>query len=306
MKYYLNVEFLSKNDIDASISTGGTHMFLLMPFLERKDYFEFNRRIGDDNDAFYNKLYYSKDIFYTKANTIEECDYSVIPFKLRPNDSRVNSICNQALTYNKKVISFYSDDDHGEYDLPENLILFRTSLLKSKKHKNERVMPHLIADNFYGFTDDIENSIGFCGLPYHGRSQTLEKIKKKNIKTNIIYRRNSFAQDIGCEIEARRQFHRNLSNNKYTFCMRGNGNSSIRFYEALNFGRIPILIDTDTELPFSKIINWENHIIKINQNEIDNLPKLLEEDNRSMLQNRLLWEEYFSPHGYAKNFHKDI
>ena len=57
------------------------------------------------------------------------------------------------------------------------------------------------------------------------------------------------------------EFHENIERNLYTVCIRGAGNFSVRFYETLILGRIPILIDTDAQLPLSNIIKWEDHII---------------------------------------------
>ena len=71
-------------------------------------------------------------------------------------------------------------------------------------------------------------------------------------------------------------------------------------------GRIPILIDTDTSLPFEKIIDWSKYIIKINESEIDQLPLLISKCKIHPIDVRRLWEEYFSPEGYMKNFYRDI
>ena len=306
MKLYLNLHYVTNNDIDNTILSGANDIFLLIPYFNKDGYFKLSEKLGETNHSNYNKLYYSKDIFYQQSKNIEECDYSVLPFKYSPHDNRVSSICEEAKKHNKKVLAFFTDDNSSTFSIPENLILFRTSLNKSQKQNNERVMPYLKVDNFYGFTDYHDNSISFCGQDHCDRQRILEKIKKTNIKTNFIIRKEFFANEICCRVRVRKEFYKNLSESRYAFCMRGSGNFSIRFYEALCFGRIPIFINTDNELPFSKTIDWSKHIIEISENDIDRLPDIIKNDNRSMIDNRKLWEEYFSPHGYAKNLNQDI
>lgn len=59
------------------------------------------------------------------------------------------------------------------------------------------------------------------------------------------------------------EFKDNMYNNPYIFCMRGVGNFSVRFYETIAMGRIPVLLDTDCRLPLMDVIDWENHIVYI-------------------------------------------
>ena len=93
-----------------------------------------------------------------------------------------------------------------------------------------------------------------------------------------------------------------MLDSSFSLCIRGNGNFSYRFYEALSFGRIPILIDTDVELPFESIINWKDHIIFIKPDMIKDIGKIIDECTISPIENRKLWCKYFSAEGYNNNF----
>ena len=100
-------------------------------------------------------------------------------------------------------------------------------------------------------------------------------------------------------------FYDNIQSNLYTLCIRGAGNFSVRFYETLIMGRIPILIDTDVELPLSDIIKWENHIIFATMKNVErkvldfHLSKSNEElieiqiSNRKLVMEKLNREDYF-------------
>ncbi|WP_179376462.1 exostosin domain-containing protein [Winogradskyella wichelsiae] len=133
--------------------------------------------------------------------------------------------------------------------------------------------------------------------------------KETTIKTNFVYR-NSYRAGVKTnkDLEATTiEFYENMNKNAYTFCMRGLGNFSVRFYETLAMGRIPILVDTDCKLPFSDSIDWKKHCFIIDEVEIANIgPRLLdfhksitvEDFKKIQVSNRLLWETYFTKENF--------
>lgn len=140
------------------------------------------------------------------------------------------------------------------------------------------------------------------------RFKLLEKIKISNfIDTDFIYRNKyrAGATSESQKVKTTLEFYENIERNLYTFCLRGSGNFSVRFYETLMMGRIPILIDTDVRLPFHKEINWNAHCIictknnfiqKIidfhNSHSIDEL-KNIQLQNRTLALNTLNRQNYF-------------
>ena len=294
MKLHLNLDQFITDDL-----CGFTEIPFIVPFLSEDTYRLLNEKQNIWNESLYTKMFFNGKGLFEKSE-LETCDYSVLPFKFSTADNRVNSICNDAANYNKTVIGFYNDDNEHPIDTPSNLILFRTSIGKSTKQANERVMPVFVPDHFNGIYD-TNDSIGFCGYGYPFRRYALEQIRSL-YKTDIIYRDGFFGGGMS-KVLSRREYYTNLSNNKYTFCMRGAGNFSYRFYEALSFGRIPILIDTDTLLPLQTKIEWSEHIIVLdnNINSISQIKDKIESANISMIGNRNLWEEYFTPQGFTRN-----
>jgi len=306
-KFYLNKECLTIEDISTSCNFGGQDIFLLVPFLSEDLYYNvLVPKLGNHNESQYTQFFYTGTNNIEQSKDLEGCDYSSTPFKFNLKDERLYKICEKAKEFSKTVISFYTDDNSDCFSLPDNLILFRTSSLRSKRQLNERVMPGLHTDHFSGFTESVENNVSFCGQLTQLRYNIIQKVIKTGIPTDFIYRQGFWAPEIGSKTKAKKQYYNNLLNNRYALCIRGAGNFSFRFYEALSFGRIPILFDTDCELPFSNIIDWSKHIIFINEEKIDELPSILKQDKRCMLSNRELWLKYLSIPGYAKNFVKDI
>jgi hypothetical protein len=56
-------------------------------------------------------------------------------------------------------------------------------------------------------------------------------------------------------------FESNMKESHFNICNRGKGNFSMRFYQTLSAGRIPILLNTDMELPFMDEIDWNKIIV---------------------------------------------
>lgn len=100
------------------------------------------------------------------------------------------------------------------------------------------------------------------------RFQLLEHLKQSDkVETDFIYR-NKYRAGASTEDQKSKttlEFYENMERNLYTFCIRGSGNFSVRFYETLMMGRIPVLIDTDVRLPLDKKIKWEQHCVMANK-----------------------------------------
>lgn len=61
----------------------------------------------------------------------------------------------------------------------------------------------------------------------------------------------------------------NIVNSRFILCPRGTGHTSSRFFEAIWFGRIPILISDDVQLPLESVIPWESLIIRVSEADMD-------------------------------------
>lgn len=64
-----------------------------------------------------------------------------------------------------------------------------------------------------------------------------------------------------------------MSRSKYTLCLLGSGPSSIRIFECLVCGSVPVIIADELKLPTG--INWGECSIRINQSDARNIPKIL-------------------------------
>ena len=108
----------------------------------------------------------------------------------------------------------------------------------------------------------------------------------------------------------RRSFVDNIMESDYTLCVRGIGNNSIRFFETICCGRIPVFVNTDSVLPFDHLIDWKKLCVWVEEKDIDRIGDFVadfhqriseEEFMARQQQMRAIWEEYFSPTGFFKN-----
>lgn len=68
--------------------------------------------------------------------------------------------------------------------------------------------------------------------------------------------------------ETRSSYRLLLSNSKFVLAPRGVASNSIRFFEALSFGRIPILLADDVKLPLESMIDYGQFIVRVPEKHI--------------------------------------
>lgn len=138
------------------------------------------------------------------------------------------------------------------------------------------------------------------------------------IETNFILRKK-YRAGISGEKDphhpSRLEFVGNILNSDYTVCMRGGGNFSVRFYETLSLGRIPLFIDTDCLLPWHDQIDYKAYFPWIAQHELPHAAEKLLDFHHSLTESdfidlqhacRKLWEEHMTPNGFYNDFVKNM
>jgi len=247
-----------------------------------------------------------------ELTTQDEADVYLLPIRydLLSEDAKTNYISyfyNDALSRNRKVITF-AGHDIANIKVPyTNAIVFNSACSKSIQPDNVFSYPHFFEDfqekqyvefnikkktdtdtigfcgfappinavgkeKFVGFAKLIANYLGviqrFPGKVSHSyRARAIIGLNKsKKIKQNFVLKKN-FAFGSQGQLNSgnttetnndfRKNFIQNIVNSDYILCVRGIGNNSVRFFETLCCGRIPIFVNTDSTLPFDEIINWK-------------------------------------------------
>ena len=91
------------------------------------------------------------------------------------------------------------------------------------------------------------------------------------------------------------KYNQLLLNSRYSLCPSGSGPNSIRFWESLAVGSIPVLLADTLELPAHEL--WDETIIRIPENKLEELPNILsnisDEKENKMRKNCLKLYEYY-------------
>jgi hypothetical protein len=217
-----------------------------------------------------------EDSYINFMNLLKEKGYVCLSI-LGLKDAWENYV-NEHYQFGKKQVFLLAGDYEDTLDFlqdKEDAIFFRQSFIHSKKKKNELLIPSsygCVAGDFEMEICEITDKpkISFCGSKNSHPCRTplfniLENSEK--IACNFNYITVPCAGSIDPEIKQKTfDFNENTRSSEFVFCPRGNGNFSIRFYEALLCGRIPVVVLSDNELPFQRYIQW-NKLCVLSENE---------------------------------------
>lgn len=93
-----------------------------------------------------------------------------------------------------------------------------------------------------------------------------------------------------------------LSESQFSLCPRGDNGSSVRFYESLAAGCIPVLLADGAELPLESMLPWDDMIVRVAESEADHwqthvarwkAKRTDEELEVLSLHNRQMWHDWF-------------
>lgn len=139
----------------------------------------------------------------------------------------------------------------------------------------------------------------------------LRKFEKSFCKCIFIKRKKYSASE---ELDKNRtieEYFENISNTSFTFCPRGSGNYSTRFYHTLALGRIPIVMSSYLKLPFEDLIDWNSILLKVSYDQISKIGTIIHdmgpiEIKRRQQLARKVWEDYLSLEGFYLTLHKHL
>ncbi|MBZ9779428.1 glycosyltransferase family 47 protein [Psychroflexus sp. CAK8W] len=145
------------------------------------------------------------------------------------------------------------------------------------------------------------------------RAQLLDRLEaSKEVTTNFI-RREKYRAGVTKHKDNHKttqEFYDNIKDSHYVICVRGGGNFSVRFYEIVAMGRIPVFVNTDCLLPLETKIDWKKHCVWVDfkdRGKVSEKVKAFHEAHSqeslySLMQaNRKLWENNLRNGNFFKN-----
>lgn len=255
--------------------------------------------------------------YFEWCNDISKCDFVLYPQKfIDASYCLFNRYLNLAKNRSKILLAFQIDDCWKSNGFDSGLLLYKTSIKNSQCGINVRSMPAFVEDRFdYTFQDcGKQPSVGFCGHKNNGRDVFLAALEYSKFHTNFIVREGFWAPEVQDKERAVLDFDDNIRNNLFSFCHKGAGNFSYRFYEIMMHGRLPFIINTDCKFPF--IDRWKSEDIGYVFSNEDKQLMIAEYDSyikshhrdflKQQIINRNIYETFFSPEGFIFNLYLDL
>lgn len=88
-----------------------------------------------------------------------------------------------------------------------------------------------------------------------------------------------------------------LSDSKFVLCPKGISSSSIRLFETLKAGRVPVILSDNWVRPVG--CDWDTFAVFVPENDVASIPSLLEQEEANWPEKsrmaRQVWEELFAP-----------
>lgn len=250
--------------------------------------------------------------------SLKEADFFVVPIVIFSHFNveatfLMNTFCKLLphwQYHNKRHIFFESSDIITVVPTIENSITFKVSC-----HKTSNFIPmhyDVLLDNKH--ISPIENAIYKCSFvgcltTHMSRNNLPFCINNIEGETYFESTPNFFAKFSEVVKEKMQENWTDILNkSQFILCPRGNGLNSIRFFETLAFGRIPILISDNTKLPLEQIIDYKKFVIFLPEKDVLNANKYIKDFEQTNNLNEAsdlaykTWNNYFS----RKNFYNFI
>ncbi|MFZ2522311.1 MAG: exostosin family protein [Minisyncoccia bacterium] len=111
------------------------------------------------------------------------------------------------------------------------------------------------------------------------RIEAIKHLRKSNLlQANFIIRDTFSGNEKTRKIDpkvAREEYIKNILESDMSLAVKGDGNFSIRFYEILSLGRIPILVDTSCPLPLKDIVKYSDFSVRVDSKNLSNLSETI-------------------------------
>jgi hypothetical protein len=127
-----------------------------------------------------------------------------------------------------------------------------------------------------------------------------------NFKTRDFFSGGSNEPNPGSMLKRlQRDFIDNALASDYCLDVRGFANASTRLFEILSLGRIPVILDTERNLPFSDIVDYKKFALIVDFRDIGRLPKIIADFHASLTNEQFEGMQLAARDAYVNYFRVD-
>lgn len=128
------------------------------------------------------------------------------------------------------------------------------------------------------------------------------------IKPNFLVRRSYSGNSATAEKsqeELRKEFVENLLGSDYALDVRGDANASIRLFEILALGRIPVIVDTERNFPFADKLDYRTFAFVVDFRDLQKLPHMVAKFHSNLTEEEFLGMQKAARDAYVNFFRVD-
>jgi hypothetical protein len=182
--------------------------------------------------------------------------------------------------YNKdRHVFFIAGDAYEGPNFLSDSFIFRPSCHKDSNDyplyfdviiDTSYVRPIDRCDNICAFVGCLETHVLRRNLPF-----AMDKIPGNKVFESTPNFFSLLSKD--SQIKMQDKWIETLNSSKFIMSPRGCGLNSIRFFEAMAFGRVPVLIADDTKLPLEDFIDYSEFIVRVPEERIEDTYVFIED-----------------------------
>ena len=230
---------------------------------------------------------FMKNIFDLKCNDQCQYDFFIVPFVIRINPKTKDDLNYKIFNKLIKNLEFFEKNPEkhvfffvgDEWKIPS---IFKKSILFMQScHKGTNAFP-------LHFTSKIIENLKFSkpiklanyDISFQGnvkahkcRRDILSYLNNSDLKKSFVKTPSLPKYPLVHDSSLIESYFKSIDDSRFVLCPRGVGLNSIRFYETIAAGRIPVLISDHCKLP--KFIDWSRLIIRVPEKNISNIENMI-------------------------------
>jgi hypothetical protein len=141
------------------------------------------------------------------------------------------------------------------------------------------------------------------------RTEALRALERSNRVKTTILRRSSYSGNTatvqGDPSMLQKEMVNMLLESDYGLDVRGDANNSMRLFEILSLGRIPVIVDTERNFPFSDQLDYSSFSLRVDFKELHNLPDIVRKFHDSLSDEKFTEMQQRARAAYREYFRVD-